>query len=143
MNHRWLVLIALLLAGCAGTSPSAQGTPPRPGAQLTNPASRHCVEQGGALVIERNPTGDQYGVCVFADNYQCEEWALLRGECRAGGIRVTGYAIPAARYCAITGGRYAVTERSGAPDERGTCALPAGTICDAEAYFQGTCRRGA
>ena len=81
--HHWLVLIALLLAGCAGTSPSAQGAPPRSGAQLANPASRHCAEQGGTLVIERNPTGDQYGVCVFTDNYQCEEWALLRGECRA------------------------------------------------------------
>jgi putative hemolysin len=139
--HLWLVLIALLLAGCAGTSPS-QGTP-RPAAQLANPASRHCVEQGGTLMIERNPAGDQYGVCVFTDNYQCEEWALRRGECRAGGIRVTGYATPAARYCAITGGRYAVTERSGAPDERGTCALPSGTTCEAEAYFRGTCRRGS
>jgi hypothetical protein len=33
-------------------------------------------------------------VCVFGDNRQCEEWALMRGQCPAGGIRVTGYVTP-------------------------------------------------
>ena len=30
---------------------------------------------------------------------------MLRGACRVGGLRVTGYVTPAGRYCAITGGR--------------------------------------
>jgi putative hemolysin len=31
----------------------------------------------------------QYGVCFFEDNRQCEEWALLRGDCPVGGKKVT------------------------------------------------------
>ena len=71
---------------------------------LANPASKNCAARGGKLAMEKNPKGGEYGVCVFADNLQCEEWAMLRGQCRTGGVKVTGYATPAARYCAITGG---------------------------------------
>ncbi len=110
--------------------------------QLANPASRYCVERGGAHRVERGPGGGEYGVCVFPDNLQCEEWAMLRGECRVGGIRLTGYVTPAARYCGITGGRYAVVARSGAPDEQGTCTLPGGKVCDAEAHYRRLCSRG-
>ncbi len=109
--------------------------------QLANPASVNCTQKGGTLQIEQRPDGGQYGVCVFVDNYQCEEWALFRGECPAGGLRVTGYITPAARYCAITGGRYAVVAKSGAADEQGDCALSGGKACDAAAYFAGTCSR--
>jgi predicted metal-dependent phosphoesterase TrpH len=34
--------------------------------------------------------GGEYGICVFEDNRQCEEWALFRGECPAGGRKATG-----------------------------------------------------
>ena len=51
---------------------------------------------------------------------------------------MTGYITPAARYCAITGGRYTVVARSGAADEQGACALPGGKACDADAYYAGT-----
>ncbi len=122
--------------GCSGAS--AQ---PPPAQQLANPASVNCTQTGGTLRIERRPDGGQYGVCVFVDNYQCEEWALFRGECPAGGLRVTGYITPAARYCAITGGRYTVVARSGAADEQGACALPTGKACDADAYYAGACSR--
>jgi len=113
----------------------------QPAPQLANPASQSCVKQGGTLTIERRPDGGQYGVCVFTDNYQCEEWALFRGECPKNGLRVTGYITPAARYCAITGGRYTVVAKSGTADEQGSCALPGGKACDADAYYSGTCRR--
>jgi putative hemolysin len=108
--------------------------------QLANPASQNCVKQGGTLKIERRPDGGQYGVCIFTDNYQCEEWALLRGECPKNGLRVTGYVTPAGRYCAITGGRYAVVTESAA-GEMGVCSLPDGKACDAAAYYVGTCNR--
>ena len=58
----------------------------QPAPQLANPASVRCIEKGGTLRIERRPDGGQSGVCVFVDNYQCEEWALFRGECPAGGL---------------------------------------------------------
>ena len=93
------------------------------------------------LRIESRPDGGQFGVCIFADNYQCEEWAMFRGECPLGGLRVTGYITTAARYCAITGGRYTVVAKSGAADEQGACTLPDGKVCDADAYHAGSCGR--
>lgn len=134
MRMLWLAMIAVLCA----TGSVAQ-MPPQP--QLANPASVRCIEQGGALRMDRRPDGGQFGVCVFADNYQCEEWALFRGECPKGGLRVTGYATPAGRYCAITGGRYTVVSAPGVTPERGTCALPGGRSCDADAWYAGTCLR--
>jgi len=131
------LLVALgLMTGGVGAAAQA---PPQP--QLANPASQNCTARGGTLRIERRSDGGQYGVCVFADNHQCEEWAMFRGECPVGGLRVTGYITPAARYCAITGGRYAVVTNSGAADEQGACGLPGGKVCSADAYYAGTCSR--
>ena len=124
---------------CACCTP-APAQAPQAGVQRPNPASQHCIQQRGSLRIERQPDGDQYGVCVFEDNRQCEEWALLRGQCQPDGVRVAGYATAAGRYCAITGGTYAVVANSGRSDEQGTCTLPGGKVCDADAYHRGTCR---
>jgi putative hemolysin len=137
MQRTAIFVASLWLAtNCDGAS--AQVQPPQ---QLANPASQNCVARGGTLRIDRRPDGGQFGVCVFTDNYQCEEWAMFRGECRVGGLRVTGYITPAARYCAITGGRYTVVAQSGAADEQGACTLPNGKACDADAYYAGTCGR--
>jgi putative hemolysin len=81
-------------------------------------------------------------VCYFEDNRQCEEWALLRGDCPVGGLKVTGYITPAAQYCVITGGTYAITGNNGADDEQGTCTLKDGTICDVWDYYNGACTTG-
>ena len=70
-----------------------------------------------------------------------EDPPLLRGECPAGGRRITGYATQAGRYCAITGGQYTDVTGNDASDERGNCALPGGKKCEAEAYYLGTCTR--
>lgn len=67
---------------------------------------------------------------------------MLRGDCPVGGIKVTGYVTPAARYCAITGGAYTVTAKSNTEDEQGTCAFKNGTSCDAWAFFRGECAPG-
>ena len=123
--------VALVLMAAAAGAQTLQ--------ELANPASVGCVAKGGKLTMERRPDGGQYGVCLFEDNRQCEEWALFRGQCPAGGRRVTGYITPAARFCAITGGSYSVTANSGKDDEQGTCVLPGGKSCDAVAYYRGTC----
>jgi putative hemolysin len=133
MKGSLLAWVAAVLAVACTESP-----PQRP-----NPASAHCVAQGGTHVRERLPDGGEYGVCRFEDNRECEEWALLRGECPSGGVRVTGYATAAARYSAITGGRYAVLGRSGTAEEEGRCTLPGGKECDAEAYYRGQCGRSS
>src|SRR5262245_24930086 len=134
---RLTLAIAMALAA-GGTAASAQM---QPVPKLANPASTRCIEKGGTLRLEHRPDGGQYGVCVFADNYQCAEWAMFHGDCPVGGLRGTGYIPPAARYCAITGGRYAVVSDSGKPGEQGACALPGGKTCDAGAYYAGTCGR--
>ena len=129
------VILGAVLASAVGSA-SAQG---QRSPQLANPASVRCVEQGGTLKIEARPDGGQYGVCTFVDNYQCEEWALLRGECPAGGIRVTGYATPAARYCALRGGRYQVLSEGAGAVEQGSCGFANGKSCAAPAFFDGLC----
>ena len=48
---------------------------------MPNPASVHCIDQGGISKMEKDALGNTYGVCVFKDNRQCGEWALFRGEC--------------------------------------------------------------
>jgi putative hemolysin len=145
-----LVVMLLLLAACASLppilSPPAESAPTpesvavEPGAQqIANPASQNCVAQGGTLNIEARGDGGQFGVCYFEDNRQCEEWALMRGECPVGGVKVTGYTTDAARYCVITGGAYTITANGGQADEQGACQLPGRALCDAAAYYNGQC----
>jgi dipeptidase D len=112
-------------------------------AALPNPASENCVAQGGTLSIQTREDGGQYGICLFEGNRQCEEWALLRGDCPVGGVKVTGYSTAAAVYCAITGGEYAITGNAGADDEQGTCTFRDGIQCDVWTYYNGTCRPGS
>ena len=143
-SARGLLVIALLAAGAAtvGTSAHAQNpTASARGAGLANPASQNCVDKGGKVTIEKNGKGDQFGVCTFPDNLQCEEWAMVRGDCREGGIRVTGYVTPASRYRAITGGAYKITAGSNTAKEQGTCTFKNGKSCKSTAYFDGTCSR--
>jgi putative hemolysin len=123
---------------CTGAAAPPANTPPASG-QIANPASENCIKQGGTLSIQTRSDGGQYGVCLFEDNKQCEEWAMLRGDCPVGGIKVTGYVTLAAQYCAITGGTYTVTGNPNTDNEQGTCTFKNGKTCDAGAYYNGTC----
>jgi putative hemolysin len=130
-----ILCTAMFLAACA------QGVTPKPqnGAGIANPASENCVKQGGQLNIVLAPSGGEYGVCVFEDNRQCEEWAMMRGDCPVGGIEIAGYVTPAAVYCAITGGEYAVTGDSNTEQEQGACTFKNGKSCDVWEYYNGKC----
>jgi len=66
---------AVFSGACAPKAP-AHEEPPMIG--MPNPASVHCIQQGGRLDIRTRPGGGEYGVCLFKDGRQCEEWALLR-----------------------------------------------------------------
>lgn len=59
-------------------------TTPKENTQLANPASTNCIKQGGRLDIREDKEGGQYGVCVFNNGSECEEWAFFRGECQKG-----------------------------------------------------------
>jgi putative hemolysin len=121
----------------------AQSSAGQGSAGMANPASVNCTKQGGTLSMETRGDEGQYGVCYFEDNRQCEEWALLRGDCPVGGVKVTGYVTPAGRYCAITGGAYKATGTSSAGTEQGTCTFKNGKTCDAWDYYNGKCSTAA
>ncbi len=50
-------------------------------AELPNPASAYCEEQGYRVAIRTDDRGNEYGVCVFTDGSECDEWAFFRGDC--------------------------------------------------------------
>lgn len=96
---------------------------------LGNPASKNCIEKGGTLQILKRGDGGEYGVCFFEDNRQCEEWALLRGNCPVGGVKVTGYNRPEAVYCAIIGGMVS--------SDQSACTFP--KTCSVDDLYNGKC----
>jgi putative hemolysin len=51
---------------------------------MANPASVYCEDQGYTLEIRSDAEGNEYGVCLFPDGSECEEWAFFRGECAPG-----------------------------------------------------------
>ncbi len=127
----FLILTIAFPVGCAGMDKVA----------IANPASVNCVKKGGTLSIQKRGDGGEYGICIFEDNRQCEEWAMFRGECPIGGVKVAGYVTPAARICVITGGTYQATGNNNMDNEQGTCTFKKGTVCDAWDYFNGKCIR--
>ena len=90
--HNLMIILALLLSGCA----SAQPAPAQP--SLPNPASVFCEEQGGKTEIRTDAEGGQYGVCIFEDGSECDEWAFYRGECKPGQPEVAPSPIPVPAY---------------------------------------------
>jgi putative hemolysin len=74
-----LSILLLTFVGC-----NAQNEIEQEKMQLANPASVHCAEQGGNLEMRTDEHG-QYGVCIFDDGSECEEWKYYRGECTPKG----------------------------------------------------------
>ncbi len=74
----------LALTACVVTKTPAEIKPTLtddPKAGLANPASVYCTEHGNTLEIRTAEDGSQYGVCIFADMTECDEWAYFRSEC--------------------------------------------------------------
>ena len=77
-----IILITALLVLLMGCAPSGgEATPTSEPGSLPNPASKYCVDQGYELEIRTDEAGNQYGVCIFPDGSECEEWEYFRGEC--------------------------------------------------------------
>jgi putative hemolysin len=140
-----MITLLLALPACSPTTAQPETIEPTVdgAAALANPASVNCEEQGGTLDIEERGDLGQIGVCYFEDNRQCEEWALMRGDCPVGGVKVTGYVTEAGRYCAITGGVYNDSGDASADPEQGTCTFADGSQCDAWDYYNGVCAPGS
>jgi putative hemolysin len=54
-------------------------------ANMPNPASVYCKQNGNTLEIQTAADGSQSGVCFFPDGSTCDEWAYFRGECGPAG----------------------------------------------------------
>ncbi|MGE5141294.1 MAG: DUF333 domain-containing protein, partial [Rudaea sp.] len=74
----FLVSLPVGLAAC-----SAGQSSPTSAANLPNPASVYCEQNGGKLEMRDNAAGTA-GICKFPDGSECDEWAYYRGECRPG-----------------------------------------------------------
>lgn len=72
-------LITLFVSGCSLNNNDNIGQ-----SEIANPASVHCIENSGILEIRTSEDGSQYGVCVFSNGSECEEWAFFKGECSLG-----------------------------------------------------------
>lgn len=95
----WIAVSILALSACAPGSatvqPESPAATPKPAKDMAtaqvasqvgiaNPASVYCEQQGGRVEIRTDSQGGQYGVCIFPDGSECDEWAFFRGECQPG-----------------------------------------------------------
>lgn len=80
----FIFILSLWFLSACGGLPEPAARQAEPALEMANPASEHCVQQGGELEI-RDEEGGQVGYCRFPDGTQCEEWAFFNGECAPGG----------------------------------------------------------
>ena len=148
-----IVMILLALAACQPTTENNPEPTPEPTeepAGMPNPASVYCEEQGGQLELREDENGS-YGVCIFDDGSECDEWAFYRGECRPGKDSEqpatesepvdVGMANPAAEYCNEQG--YQLEIRSNDSGAYGVCIFDDGSECDEWEYWRGECGPGS
>ena len=139
VNIVTLILCFAALCGCSVAS-EREINKPESKVGIANPASTNCINKGGTLKIQKGG-GGEYGICIFEDNRQCEEWALFWGECPIGGKKITGYMTPAAQFCVITGGSYKIKSKSNTEKEQGNCLFSNGKSCDIWDYYNGKCSK--
>ena len=76
-----IVLMALTACTSLRVQTSDPAATETPLANMPNPASVYCEQNGNTLEIHTAADGSQSGVCVFPDGSTCDEWAYFRGEC--------------------------------------------------------------
>jgi putative hemolysin len=105
---------------------------------LANPASVYCIKNGGTVDIMAGWDSGQIGICTFPNGNQCEEWAMMRGDCPVGGVAILRTWDAAEAHCAIRGGE---VWRMNSGLEPSICAFKT-TNCLAQDYMEtGTCVR--
>lgn len=81
-----IVLVGLFLSSCQEQVPVQKEQINNNAHQqvpigMPNPASKNCVDKGYKLEIREDKDGGQYGVCIFPNGSECEEWEFFRGTC--------------------------------------------------------------
>jgi putative hemolysin len=139
----FVLIGGLFLAACAAPATPAS---PAPQPNSPNPASVFCEAHGGTVEIRQEAAGGQYGMCVFPDKSECEEWAFYHEECQPGAAMPmpgtnAGIANPASAYCEGHGGTLEIRpDASGGLS--GGCVFSDQTQCEEWAYFRGECLPG-
>ena len=155
------LLLMLFLIFMSACSPGVIENPDEPAHKepdtgMANPASFYCEEHGGHVEIRTDPQSNQYGVCIFDDGTECEEWAYMRGECQVGQFEKApipgeeapeenqpevGMPNPASAYCEEQGGALEIrTDSSGG--QIGICVFEDGSECEEWAFINGECQPG-
>jgi putative hemolysin len=132
INFIGLLLVILFVTAC------------QPKADMPNPASVFCEENGGTLEIRTDEeTGDQVGYCVFEDGSECEEWAFYRGECKPGdSLDIADMPNPASVFCEENGGTLEIRTDEETGDQVGYCVFEDGSECEEWAFYRGECKPG-
>jgi len=68
------------LISCGGGSGGKQGGGNDNNCCVPDPAAVYCKDQGYNLETRNNANG-QYGVCIFEDGSECDEWLFFTGQC--------------------------------------------------------------
>ncbi len=77
----FLTIFLIMLASCTGPQSPSPTSTALPQANLPNPASVYCQEQGFQSEIHTTTDGSQTGICRFPGGSACDEWAYYRGDC--------------------------------------------------------------
>lgn len=132
------LLSSFVLATCDG------GGDPTETADMPNPASVFCEENGGQVKLRTDETGAVAGVCILPDGSKCDEWEYYRGDCRPGEASTGGaVGLPnlASVFCEENGGNIELrTDETGAV--AGVCVFPGGSECDEWEFYRATCEPG-
>jgi putative hemolysin len=136
MSRKWFVLLGcfslmFLLVSCKSD------------ANMPNPASVYCEENGGTLEIRKDEQGNEIGYCVFEDGSECEEWTFYRGDCKPGDSLTPGVGLPnpASVYCEENGGTVDIREDANG-SQIGYCIFEDGSECEEWAFYRGECSSG-
>ncbi len=88
-----LIILVLFFTACKTVADQNKAAPPAAtdanSVSIANPAAVYCEKQGYQLKIRTDTEGNMYGVCIFPDGSECDEWAFFRGECAPAGQNPT------------------------------------------------------
>lgn len=76
-----LLCACILGAGCTGGEPAETPTPMPTGnvsAGMANPAAVWCEQMGYGYETRKDAAGNEYGVCIFGNGMEADEWAVYR-----------------------------------------------------------------
>ena len=70
------ILILIGLTACTSVKSDTDSKNNQVG--MPNPSSKYCVDQGGKSEIRKAENGGSYGVCIFKDGTEEDEWEYFR-----------------------------------------------------------------